>query len=91
MLVLTPAACAASRAIARLIEGKSADQIRAAFRLPDDLSEEEKLEPLTTAPGGEQGAASGCSVGCLWVLTAPGGEQVLSLDVRWVASGFFRQ
>ncbi|KAL4860241.1 GABA transporter 1 [Chlorella vulgaris] len=42
----------ASRAIARLIEGKSADQIREAFRLPDDLTEEEKLEPIAASLGG---------------------------------------
>ncbi|EFN51326.1 hypothetical protein CHLNCDRAFT_28112, partial [Chlorella variabilis] len=42
----------ASRAIARLIEGKSAEQIREAFRLPDDLSEEEKLEPIAALAGG---------------------------------------
>ena len=36
----------ASRALARLIEGKSPDEIREAFNLPDDLSEEEKLEPV---------------------------------------------
>ena len=45
-------ASAASRAIARLIEGKSAEQIREAFRLPDDLSEEEKLEPLAAPLAG---------------------------------------
>ena len=31
--------------------GKSPDQIREAFRLPDDLTEEEKLEPLRTVAG----------------------------------------
>ncbi len=44
---------AASRAIARLIEGKSAEEIRAAFRLPDDLTEEEKLEPIAAPLGSE--------------------------------------
>lgn len=36
----------ASRQLARMIEGKSPDEIRAAFNLPDDLTEEEKLEPI---------------------------------------------
>lgn len=36
----------ASRALARLIEGKSPEEIREAFNLPDDLTEEEKLEPI---------------------------------------------
>ncbi len=35
-----------SRALARMIEGKSPEEIRATFNLPDDLTEEEKLEPL---------------------------------------------
>lgn len=35
-----------SRALARLIEGKTPDEIRKTFHLPDDLTEEEKLEPL---------------------------------------------
>ncbi|KAK9914785.1 hypothetical protein WJX75_000514 [Coccomyxa subellipsoidea] len=35
-----------SRALARLIEGKTPEQIRAQFQLPDDLTEEEKLEPV---------------------------------------------
>ena len=51
---------AASRAIARLIEGKSAEEIRAAFRLPDDLTEEEKLEPIAAPLGSE------CRL-CAWV------------------------
>ena len=49
---LPPTPPAASRAIARLIEGKSADEIRETFRLPDDLSEEEKLEPIQSLGGG---------------------------------------
>jgi len=36
----------ASRALARLIEGRSPEEIRAVFNLPDDLTEEEKMEPL---------------------------------------------
>jgi hypothetical protein len=36
----------ASRQLARMIEGKSPEQIRAIFHLPDDLTEEEKLEPI---------------------------------------------
>lgn len=35
-----------SRALARMIEGKSPEEIRSTFNLPDDLTEEEKLEPL---------------------------------------------
>jgi hypothetical protein len=47
-----PPVATASRAIAKLIEGKSAEQIRETFRLPDDLSEEEKLEPIAGLAGG---------------------------------------
>ena len=36
----------ASRQLARMIEGKSPEQIRQTFNLPDDLTEEEKLEPI---------------------------------------------
>jgi len=36
----------ASRQLARMIEGKSPEQIRSIFNLPDDLTEEEKLEPI---------------------------------------------
>ncbi|XP_061352846.1 SKP1-like protein 21 isoform X2 [Gastrolobium bilobum] len=35
-----------SRALARIIEGKTPEEIRETFHLPDDLTEEEKLEPL---------------------------------------------
>ena len=35
-----------SRALARMIEGKSPEEIRETFNLPDDLSPEEKLEPI---------------------------------------------
>jgi S-phase kinase-associated protein 1 len=35
-----------SRALARMIEGKTPEQIREIFHLPDDLTEEEKLEPV---------------------------------------------
>ncbi|KAL5792382.1 hypothetical protein ACOSP7_000976 [Xanthoceras sorbifolium] len=35
-----------SRALARIIEGKNPEEIREIFHLPDDLTEEEKLEPL---------------------------------------------
>lgn len=35
-----------SRALARMIEGKTPEEIRETFHLPDDLTEEEKLEPL---------------------------------------------
>ncbi|KAF8087729.1 hypothetical protein N665_0570s0039 [Sinapis alba] len=35
-----------SRALARIIEGKTPEEIRDIFHLPDDLTEEEKLEPL---------------------------------------------
>jgi S-phase kinase-associated protein 1 len=39
----------ASRQLARMIEGKSPEQIREIFSLPDDLTEEEKLEPIRGA------------------------------------------
>lgn len=45
-LEMRPLVDMASRALARLIEGKSPEEIREAFNLPDDLSEEEKLEPV---------------------------------------------
>lgn len=45
-LEMKPLVDLASKALARLIEGKSPDQIRSTFHLPDDLSEEEKLEPI---------------------------------------------
>ncbi|KAI8463960.1 MAG: Skp1 family, dimerization domain-containing protein [Monoraphidium minutum] len=45
-LKLRPVVDLASRQLARMIEGKSPDEIRAAFNLPDDLTEEEKLEPI---------------------------------------------
>ncbi|XP_002982205.2 SKP1-like protein 21 [Selaginella moellendorffii] len=35
-----------SRALARMIEGKTPKEIRETFGLPDDLTEEEKLEPV---------------------------------------------
>ncbi|GBG71485.1 hypothetical protein CBR_g8901 [Chara braunii] len=38
-----------SRALARMIEGKTAEEIRETFHLPDDLTEEEKLEPVKNA------------------------------------------
>jgi S-phase kinase-associated protein 1 len=49
-LGMRPLVDVASRALARLIEGKSPDEIREAFNLPDDLSEEEKLEPVGCTP-----------------------------------------
>ena len=45
-LDMKPLVDLASRALARLIEGKTPEQIRATFHLPDDLTEEEKLEPI---------------------------------------------
>eukprot|EP00271_Cylindrocystis_brebissonii_P010465 TRINITY_DN2665_c0_g1_i2.p1 TRINITY_DN2665_c0_g1~~TRINITY_DN2665_c0_g1_i2.p1 ORF type:complete len:285 (-),score=54.14 TRINITY_DN2665_c0_g1_i2:255-1076(-) len=36
----------ASHALARMIEGKTPEEIRETFHLPDDLTEEEKLEPV---------------------------------------------
>ena len=45
-LEMRPLVDMTSRALARLIEGKSPDEIREAFNLPDDLTEEEKLEPV---------------------------------------------
>ncbi|CAA7410590.1 unnamed protein product [Spirodela intermedia] len=38
-----------SRALARMIEGKTPEEIRETFHLPDDLTEEEKLGPLRNA------------------------------------------
>uniref|UniRef100_A0A7N0UVS1 SKP1-like protein 21 n=1 Tax=Kalanchoe fedtschenkoi TaxID=63787 RepID=A0A7N0UVS1_KALFE len=45
-LQLKPLVDLTSRALARVIEGKSPEEIRDIFHLPDDLTEEEKLEPL---------------------------------------------
>ncbi|KAI4363650.1 hypothetical protein MLD38_019840 [Melastoma candidum] len=45
-LQLKPLVDLTSRAIARIIEGKTPEEIRETFHLPDDLTEEEKLEPL---------------------------------------------
>ncbi|KAL6981969.1 SKP1-like protein 21 [Sarracenia purpurea var. burkii] len=45
-LQLKPLVDLTSRALARMIEGKTPDEIRETFHLPDDLTEEEKLEPL---------------------------------------------
>ncbi|KAI9076354.1 hypothetical protein K1719_041669 [Acacia pycnantha] len=45
-LQLKPLVDLTSRALARIIEGKTPEEIREAFHLPDDLTEEEKLEPL---------------------------------------------
>ncbi|KAI8026318.1 SKP1-like protein 21 [Camellia lanceoleosa] len=45
-LQLKPLVDLTSRALARMIEGKSPEEIRETFHLPDDLTEEEKLEPL---------------------------------------------
>nr|XP_043634990.1 SKP1-like protein 21 isoform X2 [Erigeron canadensis] len=46
-LLLRPLVDLTARAIARMLQGKTADQIRATFNMADDLTEEEKLEPLT--------------------------------------------
>ena len=45
-LDMKPLVDLASRALAKLIEGKTPEQIRSTFHLPDDLTEEEKLEPI---------------------------------------------
>ncbi|KAJ7962403.1 SKP1-like 21 [Quillaja saponaria] len=45
-LQLKPLVDLSSRALARIIEGKNPEEIREIFHLPDDLTEEEKLEPL---------------------------------------------
>ncbi|XP_031114083.1 SKP1-like protein 21 isoform X1 [Ipomoea triloba] len=45
-LELKPLVDLTSRALARMIEGKTPEEIRDIFHLPDDLTEEEKLEPL---------------------------------------------
>ncbi|KAL9240468.1 hypothetical protein vseg_014683 [Gypsophila vaccaria] len=45
-LQLKPLVDLTSRALARIIEGKTPEEIRNIFNLPDDLTEEEKLEPL---------------------------------------------
>lgn len=45
-LDLRPLVDLASRALARLISGKTPEEIRSTFNLPDDLTEEEKLEPV---------------------------------------------
>ncbi|KAG1362639.1 putative SKP1-like protein 9 [Cocos nucifera] len=48
-LQLKPLVDLTSRALARMIEGKTPEEIRETFHLPDDLTEEEKLEPLKNA------------------------------------------
>lgn len=45
-LQMKPLVDLTSRALARMIEGKTPEEIRETFHLPDDLTEEEKLEPL---------------------------------------------
>lgn len=45
-LQLKPLVDLTSRTLARIIEGKTPEEIRDIFNLPDDLTEEEKLEPL---------------------------------------------
>ncbi|KAK6936822.1 SKP1 component, dimerization [Dillenia turbinata] len=45
-LQLKPLVDLTSRALARMIEGKTPEEIRETFNLPDDLTEEEKLEPI---------------------------------------------
>lgn len=45
-LQLRPLVDLTSRALARIIEGRTPEEIREIFHLPDDLTEEEKLEPL---------------------------------------------
>ncbi|CAA0842573.1 SKP1-like protein 21 [Striga hermonthica] len=45
-LQLKPLVDLTSRALARVIEGKTPEEIRKIFHLPDDLTEEEKLEPI---------------------------------------------
>ncbi|KAJ6817597.1 SKP1-like protein 21 [Iris pallida] len=46
VLQLRPLVDLTSWTLARIIEGKSPEEIREIFHLPDDLTEEEKLEPL---------------------------------------------
>lgn len=48
-LQLRPLVDLTSRALARIIEGRTPEEIREVFHLPDDLTEEEKLEPLRNA------------------------------------------
>ncbi|CAM8901916.1 unnamed protein product [Rhodiola kirilowii] len=45
-LQLKPLVDLTTRAIARVMEGRSPEEIRDIFHIPDDLTEEEKLEPL---------------------------------------------
>ncbi|XP_074350999.1 SKP1-like protein 21 isoform X1 [Apium graveolens] len=45
-LKMKPLVTLISRALARIIEGKTCKEIRETFHIPDDLTEEEKLEPL---------------------------------------------
>lgn len=45
-LQLRPLVDLTSHALARMIEGKTPEEIRETFHLPDDLTEEEKLEPI---------------------------------------------
>ena len=48
-LDMKPLVDLSSRALARMIEGKTPEEIRESFHLPDDLTEEEKLEPVKNA------------------------------------------
>ncbi|GJR63671.1 SKP1-like protein 21 isoform X2 [Tanacetum coccineum] len=45
-LQLKPLVDLTSRALARMIEGKTPEEIHETFHIPDDFTEEEKLEPL---------------------------------------------
>ncbi|PSS34308.1 SKP1-like protein [Actinidia chinensis var. chinensis] len=45
-LQLRPLVDLTSRALARMIEGRTPEEVREIFNIPDDLTEEEKLEPL---------------------------------------------
>ncbi|GLU21114.1 hypothetical protein SLE2022_372760 [Rubroshorea leprosula] len=45
-LKLKPLVDLTCRALARIIEGKTPEEVRETFHIPDDLTEEEKLEPI---------------------------------------------
>ncbi|KAI3963121.1 hypothetical protein MKW92_003846 [Papaver armeniacum] len=49
-LKLKPLVDLTCKALARMIEGKTTEEIRETFHIPDDLTEEEKLEPIRNMP-----------------------------------------
>lgn len=50
-LKMSPLVELTCQALAKMIEGKTPEEVREIFHLPDDLTEEEKLEPMKNAMG----------------------------------------